>query len=52
MKRWQVMIVVVGALTATALAWTFFNTPASAPVEQGPVPTPLAWQAQDRKSVV
>jgi len=46
MKRWQVMIVVVGALTATALAWTFFNTPASAPVEQGPVPTPLAWQAQ------
>ena len=26
--------------------WTFFNTPASAPVEQGPVPTPLAWQAQ------
>ncbi len=46
MKRWQVMIGGVVAITAAALAWTFFDTPASAPVEQGPVPTPLAWQAQ------
>lgn len=46
MKRWQVMIGGVVAITAAALAWTFFDTLASAPVEQGPVPTPLAWQAQ------
>ena len=46
MKRWQVMIGGVVAITAAALAWTFFDTPASAPVDQGPVPTPLARQAQ------
>lgn len=46
MKRWQVMIGGVVAITAAALAWTFFDMPARAPVEQGPVPTPLAWQAQ------
>jgi len=46
MKRWQVMIGGVVAITAAALAWTFFDVPASAPVDQGPVPTPLAWQAQ------
>lgn len=46
MKRWQVLMGAVVTVTAAALAWTFVDAPAPVPVEQGPMPTPLAWQAQ------
>ncbi|MEG2803044.1 NHL repeat-containing protein [Stenotrophomonas sp.] len=46
MKRWHWMVAVVVAITAAGLAWTFRSPIAQVPVEQGPTPTALGWQAR------
>ncbi len=46
MKRWHWMVAVVVVITAAGLAWTFRYPAAQTPLAQGPLPTPLGWQAR------